>query len=55
MDDMEMTGKRPLVVDLDGTLTRTDTLFESFVKCAKVAPLGTARSLVDSVVSGKGR
>jgi 4-hydroxybenzoate polyprenyltransferase/phosphoserine phosphatase len=53
MDDFEMTGKRPLVVDLDGTLTRTDTLFESFVKCAKVAPLGTARSLVDSVVSGK--
>ncbi|HNY32915.1 MAG TPA: UbiA family prenyltransferase [Fibrobacteria bacterium] len=31
----------PLVVDLDGTLSRVDTLHESLVKCFQTAPLGT--------------
>ncbi len=51
---MEIPRKRPLVIDLDGTLIFADTLSESLVKCLKVAPLRTAWGLWDAVLSGRG-
>src|SRR5262245_47130940 len=38
-----MAGRPPLVVDLDGTLTPTDTLIESLVKVVKQSPLNVLR------------
>ena len=35
---MSQLGNSPLVVDLDGTLTPTDTLVESVVQCVKASP-----------------
>ena len=37
------TDKLPLVVDLDGTLTPTDTLVESVVKLVKQSPTNLVR------------
>jgi 4-hydroxybenzoate polyprenyltransferase/phosphoserine phosphatase len=37
-----MTAERPLVLDLDGTLLRTDTLVESVLRLAAGDPLGLA-------------
>ena len=38
-----ISTKAPLVVDLDGTLTPTDTLLESVVKVVKQSPLNLLR------------
>ena len=38
--------KLPLVVDLDGTLIKTDTLFEAFAEGLRVRPLQTALSVL---------
>ena len=43
---MEIELSVPLVVDLDGTLTRTDTLYESVAKLAAREPLAAASSLL---------
>lgn len=40
---MAISTNAPLVVDLDGTLTPTDTLVESLVKVVKQSPLNLAR------------
>lgn len=40
-EKMEPRTTYPLVVDLDGTLTRTDTLHEQALALAKAQPLGT--------------
>jgi 4-hydroxybenzoate polyprenyltransferase/phosphoserine phosphatase len=39
-----MAGQPPLVVDLDGTLTPTDTLIESFIGLVKQSPLNLLRA-----------
>lgn len=39
MNDLNQTSALPLVVDLDGTLTPTDTLYESLIQMAKQSPL----------------
>lgn len=36
-------GERPLCADLDGTLIASDTLWESFVACARTRPLALLR------------
>src|ERR1700729_3688093 len=36
--DMDKAATSPIVVDLDGTLTATDTLIESLVKLVKQSP-----------------
>jgi phosphoserine phosphatase len=38
-----MTGRLPIVVDLDGTLTPTDTLIESVINLVKQSPLNLLR------------
>jgi len=43
----------PLVVDLDGTLTRIDTLHESFLKAMQTSPAGAMGALL-SLRAGKG-
>jgi 4-hydroxybenzoate polyprenyltransferase/phosphoserine phosphatase len=40
---VQSTATTPLVVDLDGTLTPTDTLVESVVHLVKIAPLSAMR------------
>lgn len=40
---MEKASSTPLVVDLDGTLTSTDTLVESLIKLVKQSPLNLLR------------
>jgi 4-hydroxybenzoate polyprenyltransferase/phosphoserine phosphatase len=51
---MESTRElKPLVVDLDGTLTPIDTLHESFLKSLQTSPLATT-SAVLSLGRGKG-
>src|SRR5690349_8282484 len=39
-----MAGRLPIVVDLDGTLTPTDTLIESLIKALKRSPLNLLRA-----------
>jgi 4-hydroxybenzoate polyprenyltransferase/phosphoserine phosphatase len=48
LGDLEASaaGPAPLVVDLDGTLTRTDTLFETFVQVVRRDPRATPRVLL---------
>jgi 4-hydroxybenzoate polyprenyltransferase/phosphoserine phosphatase len=43
LSDISQTPTLPLVVDLDGTLTPTDTLHESLIQMAKQSPLSLVR------------
>jgi 4-hydroxybenzoate polyprenyltransferase/phosphoserine phosphatase len=45
--------ERPLVVDLDGTLVRVDTLHESFLKSLQQDPWATIRALAGAASDGK--
>jgi 4-hydroxybenzoate polyprenyltransferase/phosphoserine phosphatase len=49
---MTSTRDTPLVVDLDGTLTLTDTLFESFIAAVKKSPINLIK-LPASLLGGK--
>ena len=51
---VDRTGEYPLCVDLDGTLIRTDTIFECFLLVLRTAPLNLFRILF-SLFSGKAR
>jgi 4-hydroxybenzoate polyprenyltransferase/phosphoserine phosphatase len=50
--DLPMAGESPLIVDLDGTLTPTDTLVESVLQLAKQSPLNLLR-MIAWVLRGK--
>ena len=49
-----MAGQLPLVVDLDGTLTPTDTLIESFIGLVKQSPLNLLRGAPASAERPRG-
>ncbi len=50
-----LSNARPLYVDLDGTLVRTDVFFESLAKTAKNRPFAALAALFSAFSSDKGR
>lgn len=51
-EGIEVADRVPLVVDLDGTLVKTDSLYESFFSSIATNPLGTAQAVM-ALRSGK--